>query len=96
MLFRSEGVSLDYSFKAGVGSKDVKDAPAKPVTQNIENKPATNTPKPVQRASFSRFSRPSNGRIEAQFDVSDKEQWVIANRLLDKFGGTIHEVMEEQ
>lgn len=89
-----QGVSLEYSFKAVAGQEAVEAEQPKP-SADAPKQSGSENGQIGRKASFSRFSRSTNGRIEAEFDVSDKEQWVIANKLLDKFGGTIHEVIEE-
>jgi DNA polymerase III subunit gamma/tau len=87
-----EGASLEYSFKTGLVAKEASG----PLNGQMPKVASPESNRNRQNPTYARSSRPKSGRIEEQFDVSDKEQWIIANKLLDQFGGTIHEVGEEK
>lgn len=90
-----QDAKLEYGFNKALGSKPASSEKPVIAREATEVEKKSHSEPPVRRVATAKFSKAGNGKLEAQFDVSDKEQWVIANKLLDKFGGTIHEVVEE-
>ena len=86
-LLKSFGAdaTLDFQFKKEA-EPTTKDENTKSDSDASGEKVAQEV-RPVRRSSSVR---------DQEFDVSDKDKWIIANNLLKQFGGTIHEVKEER